>query len=95
MRPSRGTAPSTSKNVPDTPVLATLSGSPPPSPSSTSVQADDPTEATRPTCGVASPMSWMSRYDSSITRMFSAALVPQPITSCCGSRIGIGFSSTA
>ena len=56
VRPSRGTAPSTSKKVPDTPMLATLVGSPPPSPSSTSVQADEPTEATRPTCAVAAPM---------------------------------------
>ncbi|MDO8678005.1 MAG: hypothetical protein Q7R30_05505 [Acidobacteriota bacterium] len=58
-------------------------------------QADDPTDATLPTRGAASPMSRMSRYDSSITRIANAGLPPHATTSCSGWRIGIGLSSTA
>lgn len=93
IRPRWGAAPITSKNAPDTPNAARRTGSP--SPSSTVFQADDPTDATLPTRGAASPMSRMSRYDSSITRIANAGLPPHATTSCSGWRIGIGLSSTA
>src|SRR4029453_17081532 len=92
LRPSRGTAPSSSKKLPDTPVVGTFTGSP--APSSTAVQNDELIDATLPTAGVASPTSRTWRYDSSMTRTLSAALVPHPTTRLPGSRIGIGFNST-
>ena len=63
--------------------LAASPASPSPSSTAVHVRRPDRRDATRRRA-CASPMSWMSRYDSSMTRMLSAALVPQPTTRLSG-----------